>query len=287
MSCISSWQVLFWSCLISRTKPGSRQSKIRSPTPYLSINHEKKRFPQYETSFLISREAASIALFSVHLFWSKSKNQLKNFTIIDFLHSSLQVTVFPQKEKFETRTVKESWPTINEEFTFNLTLPTKRVEDYFKGKFVSFTIYAVLGEEENNTTDKPSGILKRFLSFTDTDDFIRRDSIRRTPSMKRSSFRNSLCNRRTVGAVTYSLDGKIFTQNLRNNFISTPDIWRHVKEITSGIQTQPVSYKYYLFITLCSLRKYCTGCYFFKNRYVNGYLIQLCQCDSYKHPDLY
>lgn len=151
----------------------------------------------------------------------------------------VKVTVFPQKEKFETRTVKESWPTINEEFTFNLTLPTKRIEDYFKGKFVSFTIYAVLGEEENNTTDKPSGILKRFLSFTDTDDFIRRDSIRRTPSMKRSSFRNSLCNRRTVGAVTYSLDGKIFTQNLRNNFISTPDIWRHVKEITSGIQTQP------------------------------------------------
>lgn len=88
--------------------------------------------------------------------------------------------------------------------------------------------------------DKPTGILKKFLSFPGTDDFIRRDSFRRAPLSKRSSFRNSLCNRRTVGAVTYSLDGKIFTQKLRNNFLSTPDIWRHIKEITSGIQTQPV-----------------------------------------------
>ncbi|KAJ8918470.1 hypothetical protein NQ315_008167 [Exocentrus adspersus] len=131
----------------------------------------------------------------------------------------------------------ESWPTINEEFTFNLV--AKRTEDYFKGKFVSFTIYAVLGQEEDKIIEKPTGVLKRLLSFTETDDFIRRGSFRKTASIRRGSYRNSLCNRRTVGAVTYSLDNKIFTQKLRNNFVSTPDIWRHVKEITSGIQTQP------------------------------------------------
>lgn len=151
------------------------------------------------------------------------------------------MTVFPQKEKYETKTVRESWPTINEEFTFDLSQSTRKTDDYFKGKFVSFTIYAVLGEEEATTIDRPAGILKRFLSFTEAEELIRRSSIRKAPSVRRTSYRNSLCNRRTVGAVTYSLDGKVFTQKLRNNFISTPDIWRHVKEITSGIQTQPVS----------------------------------------------
>lgn len=48
-------------------------------------------------------------------------------------------------------------------------------------------------------------------------------------------------NRRTVGAVTYNLDKKLFTQKLRNGVISTPDIWRPIAEITSGIQTQSVS----------------------------------------------
>lgn len=48
-------------------------------------------------------------------------------------------------------------------------------------------------------------------------------------------------NRRTVGAVTYNLDKKLFTQKITNGIISTPDIWRNVAEITSGFQTQPVS----------------------------------------------
>ncbi|KAJ8977425.1 hypothetical protein NQ317_009678 [Molorchus minor] len=152
----------------------------------------------------------------------------------------VKVTVFPQKEKFETKTVKESWPTINEEFTFQLILPLKRFDDYFKGKFVSFTIYAVLGEEEEKPKEKPKGMLKRFLSLNDTDVFIRHNSFRRVPSIRRSSYKPSLCNRRTVGAVTYTLDSKIFTQKLRNDFVSTPDVWRSVKEITSGIQTQPL-----------------------------------------------
>ncbi|KAJ8930492.1 hypothetical protein NQ314_016719, partial [Rhamnusium bicolor] len=153
-----------------------------------------------------------------------------------------QVTAFPQKEKFETRTVKESWPTINEEFTFNLIFSTKRYDDYFKGKFVSFTIYAILGDEEEKPKEKPKGMLKRFLSFNDSEDFdfIRKGSVRK-PSIRRSSYKHNLSNRRTIGAVTYNLDSKIFTQTLTNNFISTPDIWRNVKEITSGIQTQPVS----------------------------------------------
>ncbi|KAJ8940983.1 hypothetical protein NQ318_011716 [Aromia moschata] len=150
-----------------------------------------------------------------------------------------QVTVFPQKEKFETKTVKESWPTINEEFTFNMLFVSKGGGDYFKGQFVSFTIYAVLGEDEDKPTDKPKGMFKRFLSFTDSEDFIRRESMKRETSIRRSSYRPSLTNRRTVGAVTYTLDSKFFTQKLRNDFISTPDIWRSVKEMTSGIQTQP------------------------------------------------
>lgn len=48
-------------------------------------------------------------------------------------------------------------------------------------------------------------------------------------------------DRRTIGAVTYNIERKNFTQNLNGYVISTPDVWRSIKEITGGIQTQPVS----------------------------------------------
>ncbi|XP_023024428.1 uncharacterized protein [Leptinotarsa decemlineata] len=154
----------------------------------------------------------------------------------------VKVTFYPQKDKFETKTVKDSWPTINEEFICNLAIPVRRFDDYFKGKFVSFTIYAVLGKEEDEKPPaKKPGMLKRYFSFNDTEDIVllRNGSFKRSGSQRRSSATSVMSNRRTVGAVTYNLDSKLFTQKLKNNTISTPDIWRNVAEITSGVQTQP------------------------------------------------
>lgn len=154
----------------------------------------------------------------------------------------VKITVYPGKQKFETKTVKDSWPTINEEFSCTI-VPVKKIDDYFKGHFVSFTIYAILGkeEEEQRQNEKPRSILKRYFSFGDGEEFIslRNSSFRRSGSQRRSSYNSTMSNRRTVGAVTYNLDRKLFTQKLRTDVISTPDIWRNVTEITSGIQTQP------------------------------------------------
>lgn len=49
--------------------------------------------------------------------------------------------------------------------------------------------------------------------------------------------------RRTIGAVTYNLDKNIFSQKIGEKIISTPDIWRGIKEITSGVPTQSVRKK--------------------------------------------
>lgn len=145
----------------------------------------------------------------------------------------MQITVFPEKEKYETSVVKESWPTFNEEFPFTLHSTSKHYQDYFKGKFVSFTVYAVLENTTETVAKKHStSKLKRFFSFSEFGENTTRF---------RRSFRHSLNSRRTVGAVTYNLDSKIFNQKLGDDLICTPDIWRGIKEITSGIQTEPVS----------------------------------------------
>nr|CAH7721656.1 unnamed protein product [Callosobruchus chinensis] len=65
-----------------------------------------------------------------------------------------------------------------------------------------------------------------------------RSSFRKSNSRRRCS-QNAVNNRRIIGTVTYNLDKKAFTQRLRSNILSTPDIWRNISEITSGFQTQP------------------------------------------------
>nr|CAH7721654.1 unnamed protein product [Callosobruchus chinensis] len=155
----------------------------------------------------------------------------------------VKVTFYPLKEKFETKTAKDSWPTINEEFKFNLILPSRPPDDFLKGMFASFTVYAIMGKEEEEESGQGTKrlALKRYLSFNDTMDEIMtrtRSSFRKSNSRRRCS-QNAVNNRRIIGTVTYNLDKKAFTQRLRSNILSTPDIWRNISEITSGFQTQP------------------------------------------------
>ncbi|XP_060517401.1 uncharacterized protein LOC132696640 [Cylas formicarius] len=151
----------------------------------------------------------------------------------------VKVTVFPNKEKYETKVVKDSWPSINEDFSFDVNIPEKRACDPLKGKFVSFTIYSVFEDaaDDDAPTEKakPRNVMKRFFSFNDESDFIRKSG-----RFHRRSLRNSLMrDRKTIGAVTYNLELKNFTQVLRQDLISTADVWRSIKEITSGIPSQP------------------------------------------------
>lgn len=143
----------------------------------------------------------------------------------------VKVRVFPAREKFETQLVKDSWPTFNEDFTF--TLPTAShgtFESFFTGKFVVLTVYALLNSQQNTMGSKSKRSLKKFFSFRENEGEKR--------ERRRSSNRMSLTNRRTVGAVTYNLEYKTFTLELKNNFCGTPDIWREIQDISSGLDVE-------------------------------------------------
>lgn len=144
----------------------------------------------------------------------------------------LQVKVLPGKEKYETELVKESWPTFNDEYIFNLSsnLPTAKV---FLGKFVSFTVYAIL-ENSNNKNTLQKTIGKRFKLLPTKPADLNKNS------KTRLNKRVSLNNRRTVGAVTYNLDLKAFTQKLKSQDLATPDVWRKLEPISSGVLQENV-----------------------------------------------
>lgn len=143
--------------------------------------------------------------------------------------------LFPGKEKFETKLQKESWPVFNQDFIFELPSKSNRFEEQLSGKFVVFTVYAIL---ENFRQSEESSQKSKLFSTKSFRNFFEkpapRSPLRRADSERRSD-RMSLYKRRTVGAVTYNLDNKTFTQKLRNYCVGTPDIWRPVKSISSGL----------------------------------------------------
>ncbi|KAL3281298.1 hypothetical protein HHI36_004510 [Cryptolaemus montrouzieri] len=136
----------------------------------------------------------------------------------------MKVTVFPQKEKFETKIVEQSWPTFDDEYTFKIQAASK-YGDCLKGKFISFTAYAILYGEQNNQPGNKN-FLDRIMTFAGG---------KKKESRTRKSFRHSLNNRRTVGSVTYNLEMKNFTIKLGDDVVCTPEIWRGLKEISSGV----------------------------------------------------
>lgn len=206
----------------------------------------------------------------------------------------IKIRVSPGREKYETQIVKEADPIFNQEFNFDLQDNLKRIDDVFSGRFVMFTVYALLENEEEKGKLKRkesfSKQLKNFIGGNDQEDFIRekrssyknsdrnsdidrnsgrnsssRSSDRNSDSENRFSFsrlsgkgtrfsrnRMSLNNRRTVGAVTYNLESKMFTQRVRHNCIGTLDVWREIQNISSGILTEArESNKGSVEITMC------------------------------------
>lgn len=144
-----------------------------------------------------------------------------------------QVRVFPGKEKYETELVKESWPTLNDEFIFDLSTNMSTAKALL-GKFVSFTVYAIL-ENAYKKNALPRSIGRHFAFFSTKSADLNRNS------RSRLSKRVALNNRRTVGAVTYNLDVKAFTQKLKNQDWATPDVWRKLEPISSGVLHQKVT----------------------------------------------
>lgn len=117
----------------------------------------------------------------------------------------------------------------NQDFIFPLP-NLKRMEDMLSGKFVVFTVYAILDGQNNDIENYKTN---RNSSTSFRNFFSKVGDVKRTEST-RTRERVSLYRRRTVGAVTYNLDARGFTQKLRFNMVGTPDIWRNIKSISSG-----------------------------------------------------
>lgn len=164
----------------------------------------------------------------------------------------MQVKVFPGDSRYETTLQESSWPVWNEDFKFQLkqkdALAKKSTEkidlqSLLAGHFLSLTIYALLEPpkpevdkrrnsrienrkpkvaEQEEPKPKTGFLEKTFSSFKST-------------KAEAISQKSILEKRRTVGAATWNFDTKLFQNDLKNGLIGTPDIWRPINAITSGI----------------------------------------------------
>ncbi|XP_022909960.1 uncharacterized protein [Onthophagus taurus] len=149
----------------------------------------------------------------------------------------IKVTIFPGKDKLETEISPHSWPTFNQELTFNFHQNAPTIKDQFLGKFITLTVYAILDnpkQQKTNRLSRSQSLRKSFKLLVGIGDDVQ---VRNTGSSKYSSNRFTFNNRRTIGAVTYSLDHKKFTQKGCSTH-ATPDIWRILQSITSGVDTE-------------------------------------------------
>ncbi|GBP04401.1 hypothetical protein EVAR_6583_1 [Eumeta japonica] len=162
------------------------------------------------------------------------------------------VKLFPGDSKYETTLQESSWPVWNEDFKFQLRQKDgKKTSDgkndlqgLLAGHFLSLTIYALLepsrldaDKRKSKTTDK------RNSKSSEVDDkekpktrFLEKtfSSFKSTKS-EAAAQKSVLEKRRTVGAATWNFDSKLFQNDLRNGLIGTPDIWRPVNAINSGM----------------------------------------------------
>lgn len=181
--------------------------------------------------------------------------------------------MLPGKEKYETTTKNESWPQWNEEFVFNLRKETKSKfgkskvleEDLGGSRFIVATLYAILEEKpliatekkendndiskkkEKNSTAKKSGKLKENNTVTcnthetNKNKFFGQIFSKTTDKVsdQNVSERKIFDKRRIIGATNVPLDSRNFTTKpikaKHQNDVSTGDMWRTLKAISSGI----------------------------------------------------
>lgn len=166
----------------------------------------------------------------------------------------VKVKIFPGDSKFETTLQESSWPVWNEDFKFQLKpKDAKRPNDkvdlqtLVAGHFLSLTIYAIL-EPPKQESDRKK--LSKTLDAKKTNKVTEQEEPKaKTGFLEKtfSSFKSTkaeaiaqkslLEKRRTVGAATWNFDSKLFQNDLKNGLIGTPDIWRPINAITSGLNT--------------------------------------------------
>ncbi|KAL0840354.1 hypothetical protein ABMA28_015615 [Loxostege sticticalis] len=164
----------------------------------------------------------------------------------------VKVKVFPGDSKFETTLQESSWPVWNEDFKFQLKpkdahkKPTDKVDlrSLLAGHFLSLTIYAIL-EPPKHETDKRKNsktLDSKYNKVADQEDTKPKSGfLEKTFSSFKSTKAEAIAQksflekRRTVGAATWNFDSKLFQNDLKNGLIGTPDIWRPINAIASGL----------------------------------------------------
>lgn len=160
--------------------------------------------------------------------------------------------MFPGDSRFETTLQESSWPVWNEDFKFQLKQKDAKkgqektdLQSLLAGHFLSLTIYAIL-EAPKQDTDKRKNS-KTLDSKKSAKVAEQEEPKPKTGFLEKtfSSFKSTkaeaiaqksiLEKRRTVGAATWNFDSKLFQNDLKNGLIGTPDIWRPINAITSGI----------------------------------------------------
>lgn len=160
--------------------------------------------------------------------------------------------MFPGDSKYETTLQESSWPIWNEDFKFQLkqkeikkTTDKVDLQSLVAGHFLSLTIYAILEAQKQDadrrksakTLDsKTSKLLSEDEKKTKPGNLFEKtfSSFKSTKS-EAIAQKSTLEKRRTVGAATWNFDSKLFQNDLKNGLVGTPDIWRPISAIASGL----------------------------------------------------
>lgn len=125
--------------------------------------------------------------------------------------------------------------------------PTEKVDlqTMLAGHFLSLTIYAILEPPKQDTDKrKTSKTLdaKKTPKVADQEDAKPKSGfLEKTFSSFKSTKAEAIAQksilekRRTVGAATWNFDSKLFQNDLKNGLTGTPDIWRPINAIASGL----------------------------------------------------
>lgn len=161
--------------------------------------------------------------------------------------------MFPGDSKFETTLQESSWPVWNEDFKFQLKPKETAkkssdkidLQNQVAGHFLSLTIYAVLDppklDSDKRKNSKTLDAKKTSKVAEQEEPKARSGFLEKTFSSFKSTKteaiaqRSILEKRRTVGAATWNFDAKLFQNDLKNGLIGTPDIWRPINAIASGL----------------------------------------------------
>jgi hypothetical protein len=119
------------------------------------------------------------------------------------------------------------------------------LQSLIAGHFLSLTIYALLEppkqDADKKRNSKTLDAKKTNLVKDQEEPKAKTGFLEKTfssfKSTKSEAFaqKSILDKRRTVGSATWNFDTKLFQNDLKNGMVGTPDIWRPINAITSGL----------------------------------------------------